>query len=80
MSAAKVTVSIDEILLRRVDRLVKARAFASRSHAIQTALEEKVARINGTRLAQECAKLDPAEEQAFAEEGFAGDVAEWCEY
>ena len=33
-----------------------------------------------TRLAQECAKLDPAFEQALADEGLAAEVDEWPEY
>ena len=80
MSVAKVTVSIDEYLLRRIDRLVKSQAFASRSQAVQEALEEKIARLENTRLAQECAKLDPTEEQAFADEGLKEDAAQWPEY
>jgi hypothetical protein len=31
-------------------------------------------------LARECAKLVPSEEQAFADEGLAGDAAQWPEY
>ncbi len=30
---------------------------------------EKLARVNRSRLARECAKLDPKDEKAFAEEG-----------
>jgi metal-responsive CopG/Arc/MetJ family transcriptional regulator len=80
MSVAKVTISLDEFLLRRIDRLVKTRAFQSRSQVIQEALEEKVARIDNTRLAKESAKLIPTEEQSFADEGLAGDAAQWPEY
>jgi metal-responsive CopG/Arc/MetJ family transcriptional regulator len=80
MSVAKVTISIDETLLRRVDRLVRTRVFPNRSQVIQEALEEKVARIDKTRLARESAKLIPAEEQRLADEGLAGDVTEWPEY
>ena len=80
MSVAKVTISIDQSLLKRVDRLVKSHVFPNRSHVIQQALEEKIARIDSTRLARECAKLHPAEEQALADEGLAGEVAQWPEY
>lgn len=80
MSVSKVTISIDQSLLRRVDRLVRSRVFPNRSHVIQQALEEKIARIDGTRLARECAKLHPAEEQALADEGIAGEAALWPEY
>lgn len=79
MSVAKVTISIDQSLLKRVDRLVKTHVFPNRSHVIQQALEEKIARIDSTRLARECAKLDPAEEQALADEGIAGEAALWPE-
>ena len=49
--------------------MVQARVFASRSQAVQAAVQEKVSRVSKTRPAQECAKLEPAEEQAMAEEG-----------
>ena len=80
MSVAKITISIDEQLLSRLDLMVQARVFSSRSQAIQTAVQEKVARLGKTRLALECAKLDPAEEQAMADEGLASEAAEWPQY
>lgn len=40
------------------------------------AISEELERLAKTRLARECAKLDPAEERALAEEGLAaGPVA-----
>jgi hypothetical protein len=33
-----------------------------------------------SRLARECAKLDPVEEKAVAEEGMAVELAQWPEY
>ena len=80
MSVAKVTISIESSLLRRVDHLVKARVFSNRSQAIQTAVEEKVTRLDANRLAQECAKLDKTQEQALADIGLASEVTEWPEY
>jgi Arc/MetJ-type ribon-helix-helix transcriptional regulator len=80
MSVAKVTISIDQTLLKRVDRLVRSHVFPNRSNVIQEALEEKIARIDSTRLARECAKLHPTEEQALADEGLGGEVAQWPEY
>jgi metal-responsive CopG/Arc/MetJ family transcriptional regulator len=80
MSVSKVTISIESGLLRRVDHLVKSRVFSNRSQAIQAAVEEKVARLDNNRLAQECAKLDRAQEQALADKGLASEVAEWFEY
>ncbi len=80
MSVAKITISIDEQLLNRLDLMVQSRVFTSRSHAVQTAVLEKVARIGKTRLAQECDKLDAAEEQAMAEEGLAAEADQWPPY
>lgn len=80
MNVAKITISIDEHLLNRVDRLVQSQVFPNRSQAIQAAVQEKVARLDKTRLAQQCAKLDPTFEQAMADEALVGEVAEWPEY
>jgi metal-responsive CopG/Arc/MetJ family transcriptional regulator len=80
MSVAKVTVSIESGLLKRVDHLVKARIFANRSQAIQAAVQETVARLDSNRLARECAKLNKAQEQKLADEGLASEATEWLEY
>lgn len=80
MRTAKVTVSIEQSLLNRVDRLVKSRVFPNRSHVVQEAIKEKIARIDRTRLARECAKLEPAEEQSLADEGLAAEAAQWAEF
>jgi len=47
--------------------------------AIEAAIAEQLLRFRRTRLADACARLDPAEERALAEEGFSADVA-WPEY
>jgi len=80
MSAAKITISIDAHLLNRLDTLVQARVFPSRSQAVQAAVEDKLARLGKTRLAEACAKLDVAEEQALAEEGMALAASQWPSY
>ncbi len=80
MVTTKVAVTIDAALLAELDHLVAQQVFPNRSKAIQVALEDKLARIHRSRLAQECAKLDPREEQAFAEEGMAQDLTAWPEY
>jgi metal-responsive CopG/Arc/MetJ family transcriptional regulator len=80
MSTQKVAITIDEKVLRRLDRLVAARKFPNRSKAIQEAVEEKLERVERTRLAREAAKLDPAYEQGMADEGLAGDAREWPPY
>jgi len=80
MSTAKVAISINQNLLQRLDILVKSKVFTSRSQAIQVAVQEKIDRMEHSRLARQCLKLDPHSEQAMAEEGFSGDMAEWPEY
>jgi len=80
MGVAKVTISIDSNLLVRVDKLVKTRAFANRSHAFQLAVSEKMTRLDRHRLARECAKLDPDEERRLADVGLAADLEGWPEY
>ena len=69
MKTVKITITINKNTLRRLDQLVRDRVFPSRSKAIQEAVEDKLNRLRHTRLAEECAKLDPAEEQKMAEEG-----------
>ena len=80
MSANKVAITIDEKLLQRLDRAVAQRKFPNRSRAIQEAVQEKLDRLDRTRLAREAAKLDRHFEQSLANEGLAGDAAEWPEY
>ena len=80
MSKAKVAVTIDEETLRRVDRLVRDARFPNRSRAIEYALAAQLDRLERTRLADECAKLDRAVERKMADEGLAADTKDWPEY
>ena len=80
MARSKVAISLEASTLNRLDKLVKKQVFPNRSQAIQEAVAEKLARIEKSRLAQECAKLDPAFEKALAEEGLSEDLAKWPEY
>lgn len=80
MSKTKIAITMDEETLQRLDRLVRARVYHNRSRAIQEAVEEKLARLERSRLAHECGKLDPAFEKALAEEALSEDVAAWPEY
>ena len=80
MSVAKVTISIESRLLKKLDHLVKESVFSNRSQAIQRAVEEKVSRLDRNRLARECAKLDKAEERSLADLGLAAEAEEWPEY
>jgi Arc/MetJ-type ribon-helix-helix transcriptional regulator len=80
MAKTKVAISLDESTLGRLDKLVQKQVFPNRSQAIEEAVAEKLARLERSRLAQECAKLDPTFEKALAEEGLSEDLAEWPEY
>ena len=80
MAASKIAITIDEKLLKRLDDLVDSQTFPNRSKAIQEAVEEKLKRMEKSRLAQECAKLDSEYEQFLAEEGFSMEHEEWPEY
>ncbi len=80
MPKAKVALTLDAALIDRVDDLVSKQRFRNRSQAVEAALAEKLDRIARTRLAQECAKLDPLEEQQLAEEGLAATGETWPEY
>jgi metal-responsive CopG/Arc/MetJ family transcriptional regulator len=80
MSKAKIAVTIDDKIVDRIDHLVQKKAFSNRSQAIEEALQEKLARLDKSRLTRETAKLDPEYEQALAEEGIAEDGSEWPEF
>jgi metal-responsive CopG/Arc/MetJ family transcriptional regulator len=80
MPRAKIAISLDESTLERLDTLVQKAAFPSRSQAIQEAVEEKLARLDRSRLARECAKLDPVFERTLAEEGLTEDASAWPKY
>ena len=80
MSSVKVAITLDSETLRHVDNLVMKSVFPNRSRAIQLAVAEKLARMGRTRLAEECAKLDPKFEQAMADEGLGKDLESWPAY
>lgn len=60
--------------------MIARQVFPNRSRAVRAALEDKLARLKRTRLAVECAKLDPRAEAALAEEGFDTELEQWPEY
>jgi len=80
MSVAKITISIEEQLLSKLDHWVHGNSFRSRSQAIQVAIQEQVDKLERTRLARECNKLESTVEQSMAEEGIAEDWESWPEY
>ena len=80
MAVAKLAISLDSRMLKRLDGLVGRHFFPSRSKAIQDALEEKLKKIDKSRLATECNKLDPIEEMELSEEGIGSEAKEWEKY
>ena len=80
MGASKIAITLDNNMVKKLDMLVKSKRFPNRSKAIQEAVIEKLNRMEKSRLAQECAKLDPDFEQSIAEEGFTSELEEWPEY
>ena len=80
MGAAKFAISVDESLLKKLDRLVKKGLFPNRSRAFQSAMKEKIERLERTRLARECAKLDKKAERAMAEDISREEFELWPEY
>lgn len=80
MSKSKVAITIDDRVLARVDELVASKRFPNRSQAIEIAVREKLTRLDRSRLARECALLDPEFERRLADEDIGGAIEEWPEY
>lgn len=80
MAKTKVTLTLDAALLDEVDHLVARQQFRNRSQAVEAALADKLRRLARTRLARECARLDPAEEKRMADEGLTDALDSWPEY
>ncbi|MCF8077189.1 MAG: ribbon-helix-helix domain-containing protein [Desulfotignum sp.] len=80
MAASKIAITMDDNMLKQLDMLVKSNRFPNRSKAIQEAVAEKLMRMEKSRLARECSKLDPEFEQSMAEEGISSELEEWPEY
>jgi Arc/MetJ-type ribon-helix-helix transcriptional regulator len=80
MPKQKVAVTMEKDLIVKLDRMVSEGKYPSRSSAVEEAVIERMIKVEKSRLAEESAKLDPAYEQALADEGLSGDLAEWPEY
>lgn len=80
MTKAKVAITLNRELVTRLDHTVSSQGYPSRSRMIEEAVEEKLERLNRSRLARECAKLDPSFEQKLADEGLSEDLDAWPEY
>ena len=77
MNKAKIAITVSPLVLNRLDAWVQSEHFASRSEAIEQAVEAQLQRLERTRLSEQCALLDLAEEQAMADIGLATDAATW---
>ena len=80
MSTTRIAITIDKDLLERLDKWVKGRQLASRSRAVQKAIQEKLDRLERSRLARECERLDPHFEQETAELGMRENFGQWPDY
>lgn len=80
MPASKIAITIEESLVKKIDLLVREHVFPNRSKAIQEAVKEKLVKLDRSRLARECTKLDPGFEQSLADEGLAREIESWPEY
>lgn len=80
MGKAKIAITTDKRIVGRIDHLVSQKAFSNRSQAIEEALQEKLSRMDKSKLAIETAKLDPNYEKSLSEEGITMDMSEWPKF
>jgi metal-responsive CopG/Arc/MetJ family transcriptional regulator len=80
MGKAKIAITLDERIVERIDKLVQMKVYPSRSRAIEEAVDEKLQRVDRSRLARESAKLDVQFEKALADEGLSEELGLWPEY
>lgn len=76
MPRSKIAISLDALLLERLDRLVKEEVFPNRSQAIQAAIEEKLARVEkGSWLASVPSSI-PCSKKPYLKKGLAQIIHE----
>lgn len=80
MTAAKIAITLDNNLLKKLDYFVRHKMFKNRSQAIQSSVYQTIERMEHKCLARECVKLNVDFEQNMAEEGLSPDLEEWPEY
>jgi Arc/MetJ-type ribon-helix-helix transcriptional regulator len=69
MPRRRIVLMLDTALLERFDVRVVRRAFRNRSEAVEASLADMLRRRDRSRLARECAQLNPLEEKRLADEG-----------
>lgn len=77
---SKIVIAIDEEVVKQLDYMVLRQSYKNRSQAIEEAVLEKLDRLKRSRLARECAKLEPVAEQELAEDGLQQDMDSWPAY
>jgi Arc/MetJ-type ribon-helix-helix transcriptional regulator len=80
MPATKIAITMEEDIVRQIDRLVKEGKYRSRSNAIQEALKDRLRDWRRSRLLTELASLNPEEEREFADEALHLEDEEWEKY
>lgn len=79
MGAKKFAVSIDEALVKKLDKAIKSGSIKNRSKALQLALSEYLIKLEIEEVKRECSKLNPKEERELANE-FVENVESWPKY
>ena len=77
MARQRISVSLDERTLRRLDRWVREGIYPSRSRAIEGALRPEPTPAELRRIDRESRNFDTAEERSIAEEWLAGERELW---
>ena len=77
MNKSKIAITVNPLVPNRLDAGVQNQYIASRSEAIEQAVEAQLQRLERTRLSEQCALLDADEEQAPVDTGVALDEAAW---
>jgi metal-responsive CopG/Arc/MetJ family transcriptional regulator len=80
VASVKIAISLKKETLDRLDAVVASARFASRSRAVEEAIESLLRELDDREYEQAVALLDPEEERALAEEGMALDAAAWPSY
>lgn len=72
-NVAKIDISINTELLKRLDAFVNNKTFKNRSHAFQIALNSTLERFEHNLLEAQCMKIDKNAESRLADEGLQQD-------
>lgn len=79
MAATKFAISIDELLVKKLDKAVKNGIVKNRSNALKEALSDYLIKLEIEAIKRECLKLNSKEERAMAN-AFSEDQDTWPQY